>query len=91
MIANYGYSDGSGEYYITIDTERCDGCGECVEACPKGIFEVELDDYDEPKARVKDTFATTLGYECPGAAGNCSSEGVVCSIVCAPKAISHSW
>jgi hypothetical protein len=23
MIANYGYKDGSGEYYISIDTDKC--------------------------------------------------------------------
>jgi hypothetical protein len=27
MIANYGYKDGSGEFFISIDTDCCDGCG----------------------------------------------------------------
>ncbi len=31
---HYGYTDGTGEYFIAIDTGRCDGCGECVSACP---------------------------------------------------------
>ena len=34
MKANYGYKDGSGEYYITIDTELCNSCSKCVEVCP---------------------------------------------------------
>ena len=46
MIANYGYKDGSGEYFIAIDTDRCDGCGECAPACPAGVLEIILNDYD---------------------------------------------
>lgn len=37
MIANYGYKDGSGDYFIAIDTDKCDGCGKYVEACPANI------------------------------------------------------
>ncbi len=44
MRANYGYADGTGEFYLTIDTDKCNGCGDCVEACPQGIFELSLDD-----------------------------------------------
>jgi ferredoxin len=47
MRAHYGYADGSGEYYIIIDTDRCDGCGACASACPKDIFEIITDDYDD--------------------------------------------
>ena len=39
MIIHYGYKDGSGEYFISIDTDECDGCGKCVEACPQGVLE----------------------------------------------------
>ena len=27
MLANYGYKDASGDFFITIDTDKCDGCG----------------------------------------------------------------
>ena len=47
VIANYGYQDGSGEYYITIDTDKCNSCGKCVDVCPKDVFEMITDDYDE--------------------------------------------
>jgi hypothetical protein len=37
LIANYGYKDGSGEYFITLDTDKCDGCGKCVEVLKMAI------------------------------------------------------
>lgn len=40
MRANYGYKDGSGEYFITIDTDKYNGCGDCVPACPYGVLGV---------------------------------------------------
>ena len=42
MLANYGYSDGSGNYFITIDTEKCNRCGDCVAACPSGAAKQHL-------------------------------------------------
>ena len=91
MKANYGYADGSGEYYITIDTELCDGCGDCVTACPEGILEVVLDDYDEPKAAVKPEFGKTLSDRCPGYHAKCANASVNCHVACKPGAIEHSW
>ena len=41
MIANYGYKDGSGDYYISIDTDKCIDCSAgraCLTACPKEIL-----------------------------------------------------
>ena len=46
MIANYGYKDGSGEFFISIDTDKCNGCGDCVKACPYGVFETGEDPND---------------------------------------------
>ena len=39
MLSNYGYEDGSGNYYITIDTDKCSECGEkpCLQACPQPV------------------------------------------------------
>ena len=40
MIANYGFRDGSGDWYVTIDTDKCNGCSKCPEVCPAKILEV---------------------------------------------------
>jgi NAD-dependent dihydropyrimidine dehydrogenase PreA subunit len=32
--AHYGYKDGSGDYFIIIDTDKCNGCGICEHECP---------------------------------------------------------
>ena len=89
--ANYGYSDGSGDYYITIDTDKCDGCGECVSICPKDVFEIIIDDYDESKAAVKEELVTRIGYVCPGYYQRCINEKANCHTVCKAIAIEHSW
>ena len=91
MIANYGYSDGTGEYYIIIDTDKCDGCGECVTACPEGIFEIAPDDYDKMVAQVKEELLKTLSYVCPGYYRKCHAETVNCHQVCQKEAIDHTW
>ena len=28
-------------YMITIDTDSCEGCGDCVETCPSSMFELK--------------------------------------------------
>ena len=91
MIAHYGYTNGSGEYYIIIDTDKCDGCGECVTACPKGIFEIALDDYDKAVAQVKKELIKILGYTCPGYYRKCSLEEINCHQSCHKEAIDHTW
>ncbi|RDV84557.1 4Fe-4S binding protein [Ammonifex thiophilus] len=39
-------------FMVTIDEEKCEGCGECTEACPAGILVLE-----GGKARVTDPTA----------------------------------
>ncbi len=91
MIAQYGYADGSGEYYITIDTDRCDGCEECVKVCPQGVLEVALDDYDKAVARVKEDVIKSIHYICLGYHLRCANEENNCHTVCPQDAISHTW
>ena len=49
---------------VTIDEEKCDGCGLCVEACPKGAIQIV-----EGKARlVSESYCDGLGAclgQCP--------------------------
>jgi len=87
----YGYSDGTGEYFITIDTGLCDGCGECVKACPAGIFVVDRDDNGQPKARVKEEARKKLSFLCPGFKSCRRTNEVNCHSVCQKEAITHSW
>lgn len=79
MLANWGYQDGSGDYFITIDTDKCDGCGKCVEACPQGVLEVGEDPADplreEPVAFVSEAQRKKLKYTCSPCKTYLTSEG----------------
>jgi len=91
MKVNYGYTDGTGNYFITIDNERCDGCAECIKACPAGIFVIGEDDSGQPKAKVKDEVRKKLAFACPGFSECSIKYEVNCHSVCQKEAISHSW
>lgn len=92
MKANYGYSDGSGNYFVTVDGEKCDACGLCLPVCPAGLFEIGPVDGGENKAKIKDTLRRKLAQLCPGAE-TCRRQlkGKNCQTVCPKGAISHSW
>jgi DNA-directed RNA polymerase subunit D len=53
---------------LEFDQKACDGCGECVKACPKGILEVS-----EGKVRVRDITLCTM---CRACAEECPSKAV---------------
>jgi len=91
MKINYGYSDGTGEYYITIDIGRCDGCGQCISACPAGILVINNDNSGQPKAEIKEEARKKLAFLCPGAHSCLSSHQTNCHQACPKDAISHSW
>ena len=97
MLANYGYKDGAGDFFITIDTDKCDGCGECITVCPAGVLELVEDEFDidaetDVVAVTKD-HSKKIKYSC----GQCKpSSGYAmtdlpCVKVCKPGAIQHSW
>jgi ferredoxin len=95
MIANYGYKDGSGDYFIAIDTDKCDGCGDCVPACPNAVFLVgeDLNDplRDEPVALVSEQQRKKLKYTCAPCKPHGNHPPLPCVQACKPLAISHSW
>jgi predicted CoA-substrate-specific enzyme activase len=87
----YGYSDGTGEYFITIDTDLCDGCGECITICPAGVLTIGKDDDGQLKCKVRDEVRKKLALLCPGFQTCSSGHKVNCHSVCQKNAIHHSW
>lgn len=95
IIANYGYKDGSGEYFISIDTDKCDGCGKCEKACPYGVMVVGEDENDplreEPVAKVSEAERKKIKYTCGPCKPTIGPRHLPCVEACEPGAISHSW
>ncbi|MDD4793999.1 MAG: acyl-CoA dehydratase activase [Dehalococcoidales bacterium] len=86
----YGYDDGTGSYFISIDEELCSGCGKCVDACPAGIFTMSRRN-GRIVAEVKEEARKRLPILCPGV-GNCRKlNSITCQAVCGENAIEHSW
>ncbi len=96
MLANYGYKDASGEYFITIDTDKCDGCGDCVPACPARVFVVVDEDpndplREEPVAIVADDKTRKLKYECNPCKPSTHRPPLPCVEACPTGVIYHCW
>ena len=92
IITHYGYSDGSGEYYITIDTDKCGGCGKCVNQCPQSALQLEtmlIDLEDKTVASVTEDHRKKIKYTC----ASCKPEknNSPCLLACDFKAIKCTW
>lgn len=95
MRANFGYTDGSGEFYITLDTTKCNGCGDCVTACPAQILQLAENEYD-PLAEskigvVKQSNRNTIKYDCGPCKPPSGVRALPCVNACKPGALAHSW
>ena len=79
-----GYRYLPGVATLTLDVERCTGCGVCATVCPHRIFAIE-----EGKARILDLDAC---MECGACEMNCAwgALGVSAGVGCA-SAIINSW
>jgi ferredoxin len=96
MIANYGYKDGSGEFFIRLDTDSCNGCGDCVSACPAGAFEVREEDPNDPfretpVAVIKDSERKKIKYTCGPCKPGVDRPPLPCLTACKTGAIRHYW
>jgi Fe-S-cluster-containing hydrogenase component 2 len=96
MLANYGYKDASGDYFITIDNDKCDGCGDCMSACLVDVLEVMDEDpnypiREEPVAIVAADKKKKLKYECGPCKPHSDRPPLPCVAACKAEAISHSW
>jgi len=96
MLANYGYKDASGDFFITIDTAKCDGCGSCADACPTSVFAITSEDAYDPTrqgsvASVAGSKRTKLKYECNPCKPSADRPALPCIKACKAGAICHSW
>jgi Fe-S-cluster-containing hydrogenase component 2 len=93
MIANYGYRDAEGEFYITIDTDRCAECQgkPCVPACPKSLFIEEEDPYGDDVVAIDDAKRKKIKYECAECKPTQDRPPLPCVAACPYDAVTHSW
>ena len=94
MQAFYGFKDGSGDWFLILDTEKCNACGKCVEVCPAKVLEIAEDEYDpfreEPVAKVREEERKKLRYSCAPCKPGYGEKPPPCVAACESGAISHS-
>jgi len=94
MKANYGYKDGSGEYFITIDTDKCNSCEECIKVCPAGVLIMIPNDFDleaEDMPAVSEKERWKIKYTCAPCKPVDKESTPPCIEACKEDAIEHSW
>ena len=82
---------------IEIDEDKCNGCGDCVGACPAGVLELVENEFDIDAetdiAAVAAEHKKKIKYSCGPCkpASGYSKEDLPCVKACGPGAIDHSW
>ena len=92
IITHYGYTDASGEYYIVVDSDRCSGCGKCVDQCPQKALELIsefIDLEDKTIAAVLEAQRKKIGYTCASCRPDKSQP--LCVRSCESKALNCVW
>jgi predicted CoA-substrate-specific enzyme activase len=87
----YGYTDATGDYFITVDLAKCDGCGDCVNICPANIFELANHNGCQPAVRVSDSARKQIATLCPGGRICMQKQGKNCLSACPHDALGISW
>ena len=91
MVIHYGYKDGSGNYYVSIDAEKCDACNACITVCPEKVLRfdtVMIDIEDKTVAVVDEAQRKKIQYTC--AACHRGKE-IPCVKACEKGAIAATW
>jgi len=91
VIIHYGYEDGSGKYYVSINAEKCDACNACIEKCPQKIIKIDtvmIDIEDKQVAVVHEDHRKKIQYTC----GPCHKQKEIHCVKACPKgAIAATW
>ncbi len=94
MIAYYGFEDGSGSYYIKVDTNQCQRCTDkpCINACANMLFEKAESDFDGEVVEIPKHKQRMVQSACE----NCklvahSNDTLPCHKACPYRAIEHTW
>jgi nitrate reductase beta subunit len=91
VLANYGFEDGTGSYYISINESICAEClgKKCVEGCAPKVLEKRLNDFDDEIVVVKEDVCHMIQFTC----GDCHLQArpLPCELACGKGAVRFSW